>query len=125
MAPIYIYFYCQISLWCKSRDIETIIGTFRYLWGVGTRPGVDDIVKFKNLTQYDKSDCAAATLVHNKTYYSTVFAYNNALNSKAANASSDGGKYVGRSENIRTDHAAIFPCAPTTNIKHEPTFYRL
>ena len=46
---------------------------------------------FKPLTHYDKSDCAATTLEHNMTYYSTVLAYNNALNAKTANASSDGG----------------------------------
>ena len=64
----------------------------RFIWGVGTSPGIDDIVQFKNLTQYDKSSCSPAIMEHNQTYYSTVFAYNNALNSKVTNASSDGGE---------------------------------
>ena len=65
----------------------------RYLWGVGTLPGKDDIVTYHNLTRYDKSSCLPTVLHHNTTYYSTVIAYNNALNSKPTNSSSDGGFY--------------------------------
>ena len=52
------------------------------------------MVHYKTLSRYDKSACTDAALKHNKTYYSTVFAYNNALNSKPTNSTSDGGKYV-------------------------------
>ena len=61
---------------------------------MGTKPGLQDVLTLRNLTQYEKSACAAAVLEHNKTYYSTVFAYNNALNSKSTNGSSDGGTVV-------------------------------
>ena len=65
---------------------------FSFMWGIGTQPDKDDIVGFKTMTRYEKSGCTAAALEHNNTYYSTVIAYNNALNSKPAQASSDGGK---------------------------------
>ena len=68
------------------------LSIFRFLWGVGTHPERDDIVKVRNLTQYETSGCTPANLQHNMTYYSTVVAYNHALNSKATNGSSDGGK---------------------------------
>lgn len=74
--------------WVDFYDPES--GIDRFLWGVGRLPGRDDIVKFHNLTRYDKSSCAPATLLHNQSYFSTVFSYNNALNSKSANSSSDG-----------------------------------
>ena len=86
-----------ISWMCFPQYIsfsEFICYTVRFLWGVGTKAGSDDVVKFRNLTQYDKSGCAPAALDHNRTYYSTVFAYNNALNSKATNGSSDGGRVI-------------------------------
>jgi len=72
--------------------IEKYVLLYSFLWGVGTDPGKDDIVKYHNMTRYDKSACASVTLRHNTIYYSTVVAYNNALNSKPANSSSDGGK---------------------------------
>ncbi|KAH3708795.1 hypothetical protein DPMN_068254 [Dreissena polymorpha] len=65
--------------------------SFRFLWGVGTAPQLDDIVQFHNLTRYEKSSCVPATLKHNSTYFSTVLAFNSALNSKPCNSSSDGG----------------------------------
>ncbi|WAR20843.1 hypothetical protein MAR_014817 [Mya arenaria] len=74
--------------WIDFYDPES--GIDRFLWGVGTSPQKDDIVAFHNLTRYDKSSCSPASLQHNDIYYSTVLAYNNALNSKASNSSSDG-----------------------------------
>ncbi|XP_053407458.1 uncharacterized protein LOC123547213 isoform X2 [Mercenaria mercenaria] len=74
--------------WVEFFDPES--GLDRFLWGVGTKAGEDNVVKFHNLTRYEKSSCAPATLAHNRMYYSTVFAYNNALNSKSTNSSSDG-----------------------------------
>lgn len=79
---------------CIKFFIDNIHLHCRFLWGVGTLPGVDNVAKYKNFTQYDKSGCVPATLEHNKIYYSTVFAYNNALNSKATNGTSDGGKCI-------------------------------
>ncbi|OWF48074.1 Delta-like protein 1 [Mizuhopecten yessoensis] len=62
-----------------------------YLWGVGTTPGVDDVVKYHNLTHHYKRSCVGdLTLLHNTTYYSTVKAYNAALNSKGSSGTSDG-----------------------------------
>ncbi|KAL4222206.1 hypothetical protein ACF0H5_018244 [Mactra antiquata] len=77
--------------WVDFFDPES--GIDRYVWGVGTSVGSENVVKFHNLTRYDKSSCAQALLSHNTMYYSTVFAYNNALNSKSANNTSDGGNY--------------------------------
>ncbi|XP_045189288.2 uncharacterized protein LOC123546793 [Mercenaria mercenaria] len=74
--------------WVDFYDQES--GIDRFLWGAGTAPGKDDVVNFHNLTRYDKSGCSSVKLQHNHSYFSTVFAYNNALNSKAANATSDG-----------------------------------
>ncbi|WAR20850.1 CRB-like protein [Mya arenaria] len=74
--------------WIDFYDPES--GIDRFLWGVGTSPQKDDIVAFHNLTRYDKSSCSPANLQHKHIYYSTVLAYNNALNSKASNSSSDG-----------------------------------
>ncbi|WAQ98196.1 hypothetical protein MAR_022569, partial [Mya arenaria] len=74
--------------WIDFYDPES--GIDRFVWGVGTSPQKDDIVMFHNLTRYDKSSCYLVNLQHNHTYYSTVLAYNNALNSKASNSSSDG-----------------------------------
>nr|KAG5694401.1 hypothetical protein BaRGS_002255 [Batillaria attramentaria] len=59
----------------------------------GRSPGKDDVVKFRALTSYDKQSCAHVQLQHNVTYFSTVIAYNRALNQESANASSDGGFY--------------------------------
>ncbi|XP_052219885.1 uncharacterized protein LOC127837088 [Dreissena polymorpha] len=74
--------------WIDFFDPES--GIDRFLWGVGTAPQLDDIVKFHNLTRHEKSSCVPATLKHNSTYFSTVLAFNSALNSKPCNSSSDG-----------------------------------
>ncbi|WAR20773.1 DNER-like protein [Mya arenaria] len=74
--------------WIDFYDPES--GIDKFLWGVGTSQQMDDIVAFHNLTRYDKSSCSPANLQHKHIYYSTVLAYNNALNSKTSNSSSDG-----------------------------------
>ena len=61
-----------------------------YFWGVGLTPGKDDVVPFHKLDSYTKQSCVNVTLQHNVTYFSTVVADNKALNTKSANASSDG-----------------------------------
>ncbi|KAJ8312545.1 hypothetical protein KUTeg_009918 [Tegillarca granosa] len=74
--------------WVDFYDPESGIDTF--IWGVGTEPQLDDIVRFHNLTHHHKHSCADVTLKHNTSYYSTVAAFNTALNSKQSNGSSDG-----------------------------------
>ncbi|XP_060074374.1 uncharacterized protein LOC132554093 [Ylistrum balloti] len=75
--------------WVRFYDEES--GIRDYIWGVGTAKGADDIVKFHNLTHHFKRSCAGdLALKHNTTYYSTVNAYNAALNSKSSNGTSDG-----------------------------------
>jgi len=77
------------------KTIEVWFDPFNsFLWGVGTFPGKVDVIPYQNLTRYDKSACVPTTLHHNTTYYSTVVAYNNALNSKPTNSSSDGGIFL-------------------------------
>ena len=72
---------------------------FSFLWGVGLTPGKDDVVEFRNLTKFDKESCVDVQLRHNVTYFSTVIAFNMALNQKAVNASSNGGK-VGKFKSV-------------------------
>ncbi|XP_069134676.1 uncharacterized protein [Argopecten irradians] len=75
--------------WVKFYDEESGIRDF--IWGVGTSPGEDNIVTFHNLTHHFKRSCVQdLTMIHNTTYYSTVKAYNAALNSKGVSATSDG-----------------------------------
>lgn len=64
------------------------------MWGVGSGPQLDDISQFKNVSHHTKIGCTDVILKHNTTYYSTVIAFNDALNSKHSNGSSDGGKYI-------------------------------
>ena len=58
---------------------------------MGSKPESDDIVQYQNYSHYTKEDCAPVHLEHNKTYYSTVIAFNDALNSRKSNGSSNGG----------------------------------
>ena len=64
-----------------------------YFWGVGLTQGKDDVVPFHKLDSYTKQSCVNVTLQHNVTYFSTVVANNKALNTKSANASSDGREF--------------------------------
>ncbi|XP_061177745.1 uncharacterized protein LOC133186528 [Saccostrea echinata] len=74
--------------WTHFYDPES--GIKEFIWGVGSAPELDDIVPFRNFSHHTKMGCAEAILKHNKTYYSTVIAFNDALNSKKSNGSSDG-----------------------------------
>ncbi|XP_069118468.1 uncharacterized protein [Argopecten irradians] len=75
--------------WMDFYDPESGIAKFK--WGLGTRGGRDDIVQFRNLTHHEKHICSTGlSLEHNRTYFSTVFAYNSALNQKTVNGSSNG-----------------------------------
>ena len=61
---------------------------------MGLSPGQDDVVAFHKLSSYDRHSCASGlSLEHNVTYFSTLVAYNKALNQKAVNASTNGGEY--------------------------------
>ncbi|XP_069118473.1 uncharacterized protein [Argopecten irradians] len=75
--------------WVDFYDPESGIAKFK--WGVGTKGGRDDIVQFRNLTHHEKHVCSTGlSLEHNMTYFSTVFAYNSALNQKVVNGFSNG-----------------------------------
>ncbi|XP_067685182.1 uncharacterized protein [Haliotis asinina] len=74
--------------WENFYDSES--GIKRYLWGVGTKPGSDDIVKFKTEDRSVHKDCSSVLLTHKTTYYSTVIAFNGALNMKRVNFTSNG-----------------------------------
>lgn len=62
-----------------------------YKWGVGRSSGKDDVVNFQQYN-YTKESCTDVKLSHNTTYYSTVIAYNKALNEKSVNVTSTGGR---------------------------------
>ncbi|XP_046568758.1 uncharacterized protein LOC124277142 [Haliotis rubra] len=74
--------------WVDFYDPES--GIDSYLWGVGTTAGADDILPFTNFTHQVKSWCNVTTLHHNTTYYSTVVAFNGAINQKEIQATSNG-----------------------------------
>ena len=67
--------------------------TVVYSIGVGTSPGLDDVVEFVNVSSDTFSFCADnLELKHKETYYSTVVAYNGGHKELSVNASSDGGR---------------------------------
>ncbi|XP_067664253.1 uncharacterized protein [Haliotis asinina] len=74
--------------WKDFFDPESGIKT--YMWGVGTKPGRDDIVKFRDEDRIIHDDCATVSLSHNTTYYSTIVAFNGALNMMRVNTTSNG-----------------------------------
>ncbi|XP_071094116.1 uncharacterized protein [Haliotis cracherodii] len=74
--------------WENFYDSES--GIKRYLWGVGTSSGMDDVVKFKVEDRTVHNDCSSVSLTHNTTYYSTIIAFNGALNMKRVNFTSNG-----------------------------------
>ncbi|XP_046375524.2 uncharacterized protein LOC124148470 [Haliotis rufescens] len=76
------------SQWVDFYDPES--GIDSYLWGVGTTAGADDLLPFTNFTHHVKAACNVTTLHHNTTYYSTVVAFNGAINQKEIQATSNG-----------------------------------
>ncbi|KAK3589126.1 hypothetical protein CHS0354_017092 [Potamilus streckersoni] len=76
------------SQWIYFYDPES--GINQFIWGVGTAPGKDNVLAYRNLSSTTKRSCDAAELKHNVTYYSTIIAYNDALNAKRCNSASNG-----------------------------------
>ncbi|XP_062598765.1 uncharacterized protein LOC134260192, partial [Saccostrea cucullata] len=74
--------------WKGFYDPES--GIEEYHWGVGSFPGLDDIVAMETLSRGTKNKCSFANLAHNTTYYSVIEAKNSALNSKTIKQSSNG-----------------------------------
>ncbi|KAK7113965.1 hypothetical protein V1264_000110 [Littorina saxatilis] len=75
--------------WRGFEDPESHIQ--KYVWGVGSTAGQDDVIAFRELSAHDHHACASElVLTHNATYFSTIIAFNKALNQKIVNASSDG-----------------------------------
>lgn len=75
--------------WQLFEDPESHIES--YWWGAGTKSGKDDVAPFRKLSSFDRHACeSGVSLQHNTTYYSTVVAYNKALNQKKVNISSNG-----------------------------------
>ncbi|XP_048251916.1 uncharacterized protein LOC124135018 [Haliotis rufescens] len=77
----------QLLICCNRCEL---IFEFRYMWGVGTKPGTDNIVKFKVEDRIIHDDCTNVSLTHNTTYYSTIIAFNGALNMMRVNSTSNG-----------------------------------
>ena len=68
-------------------------GITAYRWGVGTAPGMSDIITFTEDLPPDQNDICrdGLTLQHNTTYYSTVIAFNaDTHQPKNSSASSNG-----------------------------------
>lgn len=65
---------------------------FSFRWGIGTKPGLDNVMTFRNFPHTTIHSCAEITLKHNTKYYSTLIVFNAALNSKDSNSSSNGGE---------------------------------
>ena len=64
---------------------------FRFLWGIGTSHNTTDVMEFMEYSHYERSACIDIALNHSDTYYNIIRAYNQAINSRASQKSSDGG----------------------------------
>ena len=70
----------------------------KYRFSVGTAAGLDDVIRYRNLTHDQTSYCAdGLNLQHKRMYFASVTAINGALTPRNVTAHSDGGKqmYVG------------------------------
>ncbi|XP_061168901.1 uncharacterized protein LOC133178169 [Saccostrea echinata] len=74
--------------WTAFYDPESGIDHFR--WGIGTIPGKDNIMNFRNFSHNTRHSCIDIALRHNTRYFSTVIVFNGALNSKDSNSTSNG-----------------------------------
>ena len=66
----------------------------RFLWGIGTSHNTTDVMEFVEYSHYERSACIDITLNHSETYYNIIRAYNQAINSRASQKSSDGGNMI-------------------------------
>ena len=67
----------------------------KYRWGVGTSPGLDDVIAFRDKSHTVTNTChnfKTEVLKHNTKYFSTLTAYNGGHARKNITVSSDGGK---------------------------------
>lgn len=84
-------------VWFSFFTAQLLMGYYyyyfiRFRWGIGTAPGGENIMAFRNFSHNTRHVCAKLSLQHNTKYYSTVIVFNGALNSKDSNSTSNGGK---------------------------------
>ena len=77
--------------WDNFHDEESGIGRYAQV-GVGSRPGLTDVVPLKKVIYKAKEICVKASLLHAHFYYSTLVVYNQGHDKLSVNHSSDGGK---------------------------------
>ena len=66
----------------------------RYLVGIGTREGLDDIVTFELMGSHSTDHCWDVSLQHNHRYYATVTAFHGGHDDLNVTAHSNGGKIL-------------------------------
>ena len=89
------YFYFQICFnWAGFYDPES--GISKFMVGVGTSPGLTDVVRLTRQGGKQYSACLLLNndnhLKHGNTYYGVVWAFNGAVNQRNTSGVSDGGK---------------------------------
>jgi hypothetical protein len=69
---------------------------FSYMWAIGSSPNltIPDIMEWKQFDHWHRSACVDIPLNHSQKYYNYVRAYNQALNSRSTNMTSDGGEVM-------------------------------
>ena len=90
-----IFLYFQICLnWIDFNDPES--GISYYLVGVGTKPGLTDVVRLTEISVQQISVCldvsGTVMLEHGQSYFGVVWAFNAAINQKNNSAISSGGE---------------------------------
>ena len=77
--------------WDNFHDEESGLTDFARV-GMGSAPGLTDVVALQEVSYTAKEICFQTSLVHSHTYYSTVVVYNRGHKQLSVNDSSDGGK---------------------------------
>ena len=70
---------------------------FSYHWAIASAPDltIPDVMDWRVYNHWHRSDCVDVPLTHAHKYYNYVRAYNQALNSRSTNKTSDGGGCLG------------------------------
>ncbi len=77
--------------WDNFHDEESGLAEFADV-GVGSAPGLTNVVAFRKVPYKAKEVCFRATLVHSSSYYSTIVVYNQGHKQLSVNDTSNGGE---------------------------------
>ena len=76
--------------WREFSDPES--GISHYEWGIGTQPGLTDIISPVELSHSLHKYCSRVTLQHNVKYFATLVAYHGGNDKLNVTVSSNGGE---------------------------------